>query len=92
MPTWNEYMNNAMRGVKLNEEADTVDKSIAAKMKMKGYKFVMIFPKEYDLPPFYIKSMQQGRELMRKEFRNMKNIELMTVNKWLGEKEEENEV
>jgi nitrogen regulatory protein PII-like uncharacterized protein len=65
------------------------EKMIASKMKAKGYKFVLVFPKEYNLEPLYVKDMAQGRGLMRDEFKRMKGMTITSVSKWLGEKDTE---
>jgi hypothetical protein len=65
------------------------EKMIASKMKAKGYKFVLVFPKEYNLEPLYVKDMAMGRGLMRDEFKRMKGMTITSVSKWLGEKDTE---
>lgn len=70
---------------------DQDERKIASIMKGKGYKFVLVFPDEYNLQPLYVKDMQMGRNLMRDEFKRMKGISLMSVAKWLGEEKEKEE-
>jgi len=67
---------------------DSDEKMIASKMKSKGYKFVLVFPKEYNLEPLYVKDMAMGKGLMRDEFKRMKGMTITSISKWLGEKEE----
>ena len=98
----NDYLERAMK--ELNEralpktavkeeagEGYEDEKNIARKMKAKGYKMVILFPSEMGLSPLYVQSLMIANQLMRKEFRMIKDYQIKKISEFIGEKEKENE-
>lgn len=94
MTTMNEYLEKALKGFKLDEAVGGPgsyedEKGIAMKMKAKGYKMVILFPAEMNLSPLYVKNQLSASQLMRKEFKNVKDYKIMKISEFVGDKSEE---
>ena len=96
MTTMNEYLEKALKGFKLDEAVGGPgsyedEKGIAIKMKAKGYKMVILFPAEMNLSPLYVKNQLSANQLMRKEFRNVKDYDIKKISEFVGDKGKEEE-
>jgi hypothetical protein len=85
----NEYLERALKN--LDEVVGGPgsyedEKGIAMKMKAKGYKMVILFPAEMNTSPLYVKNLLSATQLMRKEFRNVKDYEIKKISEFVGDK------
>lgn len=87
----NEYLEKALKGIKIDEAVGGPgsyedEKGIAMKMKAKGYKMVILFPAEMNSSPLYVKNLLAATQLMRKEFRNVKDYKIMKISEFTVQK------
>jgi len=58
---------------------ETSEKSIASKMKAKGYSHAIVFDAKDGLDNLYTKSVKQASELMRTDYKDKKNYKIIKI-------------